>query len=861
MILELLVVFVILCISEYINTDNLLIFLCLGVLISWINSLQQKINELTLHIKALKETNNSPQIINENPVIPPIQETKPKYNENNQTTTTSPTLKEAPQTQSIIKETASSLASQHDHLEILQPKVPYQRLKPTFNEPKTTNIFAWIAAFSAILGVFFLVKFLVNHGILTPSIRLTLLGLASFASIFGGVKILKHSDFANSSNISQVLIGVGITALYFISYSMSKLYFLIPENISFILMCITTALSIFVTIKTNQTSIAVLTLLGGFLTPMLVTGFETNIIHSSIYTLFIYITLIYCGIISKSICLIIISLAFIYLWGFIQLFSSFFVPFNTIWVMLTIFGITVFSVSSPQIQNSPNSTHLNFITTIMCCLFGFICLTKTNFGNLEWAMCGLILASLIFLSLNKPKVYISQSIICAITILSLMVFSQLSNKVSLPIFATISGLAIIPMYLFLLKSYNNLYHAIYIAIIGPIYFIGAYFLYKNEFNLTYIGILCSALLLIPTTNKKNYQQDYPAINGIVILSSITLLSISLCISLPVKMLIVLACVEILAFSSIKNYIKASFLEYGICTLLIWLSYLLFKPIVSTLIFLLPLSNFSINCSNLNIINIISMGLIPFICLSASHYISKDSKIRLLTAVLSIIFLFATTFSLILLSKTSSYPTSSYDIDISDYAIITDLLLLFVIIFRKKAPTLSHGILVLGGARAFLICLMLFFSFYNSDTLNVAYTTFIFIIQMSLLWLIYNYNNSTSLLRILTIQSFTLITAILNISFYNTPSFSTYNSHNNHIFAYSFSWLFLSILWLASAFYKKEMVKPAFGLLYFVIAKIFLYDVSNLSDFLRIISLFLLAGSLLLISHFYEKKFKEITNNP
>ena len=80
-----------------------------------------------------------------------------------------------------------------------------------------------------------------------------------------------------------------------------------------------------------------------------------------------------------------------------------------------------------------------------------------------------------------------------------------------------------------------------------------------------------------------------------------------------------------------------------------------------------------------------------------------------------------------------------------------------------------------------------------------------------------------------------------------------------VFAYSALWLFLGIVWLGVAFYNKALEKPAFGLIYLVVAKVFLFDLSSLDGIWRIVSLFVLAGCLLGISHFHAKYFRLAKN--
>ena len=107
-----------------------------------------------------------------------------------------------------------------------------------------------------------------------------------------------------------------------------------------------------------------------------------------------------------------------------------------------------------------------------------------------------------------------------------------------------------------------------------------------------------------------------------------------------------------------------------------------------------------------------------------------------------------------------------------------------------------------------------------------------------------------------LYSFVLVTALLNVAINHKPMFS-YGVSSAALFSYSAVWFMLAIVWLALAFRHQELIKPAFGLIYFVIAKVFLFDVAELNDFWRIISLFALAGALLAVSHFYSKYFRQI----
>lgn len=106
-----------------------------------------------------------------------------------------------------------------------------------------------------------------------------------------------------------------------------------------------------------------------------------------------------------------------------------------------------------------------------------------------------------------------------------------------------------------------------------------------------------------------------------------------------------------------------------------------------------------------------------------------------------------------------------------------------------------------------------------------------------------------------LMSFILVSAVLTLAFYRRLYLPEIRFDNSSVFAYSAVWLILGCLWLVAAFRCRALVKPAFGLIYFVIAKVFLYDVSSLDGIWRISALFGLAGSLLVISYGYSRWFQ------
>lgn len=727
------------------------------------------------------------------------------------------------------------------------------------SEKQEKNFLVWVAGFAAILGVFFLVRFLVSHGILSPQVRLLLLTIGASFAIWGGNKLFYKEDFADSKRISQVLISIGIVALYFVSYALSKLYFITSVGVSFVLMCGVTLLAMHLVTKIKEQPIAILTLLGGFLTPSLVYSFnEGAVFLSSFYLLMLFGVVVYSGVFVVSSLIVLLMFGGIYLWAFLLLFMFDFQMLNTVWIMMLVIGtLLISSFSKTMSDNTKNSG----IAMVGCFIFSIMCLAKTNFGTLEWGMCALLLSLFVYLSIIRSGMYLVQTIFCSVGIVILMYCSQFYNKIGGSMYAIMSVVAILPYYLILLKKFRNVYLAVYLAVICPAYYLVAYYLFRDVYFISYIGFGACLLLLVPYFCNRDDDDISQKISGLMILSGAMMLSLSLCMLLSNNLLVMFAAIEILVFSLIKDRLNIRFAEYGLFAICIWLVYLLRDAIWKMLLLILPFNVWAWNAhfdgNSLTGLRLIVYGIVPLMCFVASYMLCKQDEMRAFMKKLVAVFGLSVLFLAIIMLKMSAKDIVYYNIDISDYVIITDLILLFLLFVCKN----NGPLYICGGIIAFfrllVMCSMIFVPIYASGKLNVPYTVFIYVIPMSLLYLISQRNKEiyNFAIKVIAGLSFVLVTSVLNINFYGHPSFGGQDLTSGALFLYSLVWLILGVLWLASAFYVDIMIKPAFGLIYFVVAKIFLYDVSNLNEFWRIISLFALAGVLLLVSHVYAKNFK------
>ncbi|NOY29315.1 MAG: DUF2339 domain-containing protein [Planctomycetes bacterium] len=120
-----------------------------------------------------------------------------------------------------------------------------------------------------VVGVGFFLKYSIERGLLGPQARVALSTITGLVLLIAGTRILgkKYHIFG------QGLMGAGLATLYFSVFAASNLFHLIRPASSFALMGIVTLLAGGIAVRFNSILVAVLGILGGYLTPlMLQTG-------------------------------------------------------------------------------------------------------------------------------------------------------------------------------------------------------------------------------------------------------------------------------------------------------------------------------------------------------------------------------------------------------------------------------------------------------------------------------------------------------------------------------------------------------------------------------------------------------------
>ncbi|MBI4585507.1 MAG: DUF2339 domain-containing protein [Planctomycetes bacterium] len=157
------------------------------------------------------------------------------------------------------------------------------------------KLFAWLGGLALLLGVVFAIKYSFEKNLIPPAVRAAGGFLVGIGLLAGGV-VLKRKEYATTS---QTLCATGIAILYATSFACRAYYkFAFAENhpeVIFALMILVTVTAFLLAVKLDAMVIAILGLLGGFLTPPLLSTGEDQPLG-----LFSYIALLDAGLMAVA---------------------------------------------------------------------------------------------------------------------------------------------------------------------------------------------------------------------------------------------------------------------------------------------------------------------------------------------------------------------------------------------------------------------------------------------------------------------------------------------------------------------------------------------------------------------------------
>ena len=148
------------------------------------------------------------------------------------------------------------------------PPLPEPALETQFG----LNWLNRIAIITLLFGVAFFFKYAVDNQWIGPGMRVALGIAAATFSLFIG----EWMSLRNQKVFAQGLTGLGLALLYLSFYATFGFYHLLPQSVAFLLMALTTLAAGGLALHYSTPAVAVLGLLGGYLTPVLLSTGEDH---------------------------------------------------------------------------------------------------------------------------------------------------------------------------------------------------------------------------------------------------------------------------------------------------------------------------------------------------------------------------------------------------------------------------------------------------------------------------------------------------------------------------------------------------------------------------------------------------------
>ncbi|HND62588.1 MAG TPA: DUF2339 domain-containing protein [Opitutaceae bacterium] len=136
------------------------------------------------------------------------------------------------------------------------------------------KLFAWLGGLALFLGVAFFVKYSFEHDLIPPEVRVSLGFLLGLGLIVGGLWIPR----VRYAITAQTLVGSGVVSLYAVTFACNSIYHFafFGPGATFLLMTLVTSTAFVLAVRLEAQAVALLGLLGGFLTPVLLSTGQDN---------------------------------------------------------------------------------------------------------------------------------------------------------------------------------------------------------------------------------------------------------------------------------------------------------------------------------------------------------------------------------------------------------------------------------------------------------------------------------------------------------------------------------------------------------------------------------------------------------
>ncbi|HMQ10402.1 MAG TPA: DUF2339 domain-containing protein [Oligoflexia bacterium] len=874
-------------------------------LLQEVNALRHALWEKMAQLEALSRNTksaakHSEQKINQEPEIGQKTDTAPKSMPPLESLT--PVSKtSAPQQANKSMASVSKTASATELLQLKPEAINIdheQNNNDSFINNLATQLPVWLGAMALVLAGFFLVKYSIENNLMGPKVRIILGALMAFAFLISGHLISKRPKFANGQRISQALLGVGIAVAYLDLFAGYRLYDLIPNAMAFFAMAGVTALAVFLSLRHGM-PIAILGLVGGFLTPILI---ESN--NPSAPALFAYLFFVFSGLMyvikQKNWWGLAIPTSLItFLWTLFWI-LNYFSASDAPWVSLFLIAVCISTIlhSKSAYQEALNKKNeywplipvLNYTTLGLTLLLMATIISTSNYTCFEWGFFAMISAATLVLARLKETLYgkapwISLSLSAVLLVLW-------SNP-PLPSFAIILigftllfGLSAV---LFLNQQRQTLLWGLLHVISNVVFFLIAYFslhvrladqLIPSFWGFVSVLLALSHAFVFLYIKQDQFKHPFKAqLLALYAVGFSTFLCMAFLIELEQSFASVAVSIQLAvsAWFYQKHSIKA------LRSVGIGLSAVFIVLIFPQILMLLQIAAFALVDAQLKLSSnipmvqwpLLQLGLPATAFLCAAYFIRQNNEdgpdVHCLEYISIGLLTLMTYYGMRHVFHTDSTvlfeKASFFERGIMHNIIALGSLLCFYLGRSYKRMSFSKAGLLLAGIacfRIFYFDALIHNPLWTHATITgyLIFNTLLLPFALPIVWAYFigkelkalNLNPWKKFTEVLMfILAFIFIS--LNVRFaFHGHLLNANQSSGAEIYTYSAVWLLFAIGLLIMSTVKKSqaLYKASYAMLSLVVAKVFLYDASALSGLYRVVSLLGLGLSLIGISWFYSR---------
>lgn len=772
----------------------------------------------------------------------------------------------------------------------------------------------WIGGVALALSGFYLVKYSIEQGWLTEQVRVILGFFFGTGLLLGARYIRAHKpDMADGVRIAQALAGAGISSLYATFYAAASMYHLIPPFAGLVCMATVTAVAVILSVRHGM-PIAVIGMLGGFLTPALI---RTE--HPSAPMLFFYLFMLVAGLFTTfrrrgwwALSIPVAALAFA--WVLIWAWGGHFKPADAVFMGLFILAIsaviftpaalaaTVVTASLTDTRQIPEGEGarrwLNLFTAGAAVTLMAFVVNVGQFGLMEWGLFALLSLGCMAMAWFRPSEF--RYLPMATMGMNILMLLDAKNQMELDSFARLTlGFALlyaVPAFVLLKRAptlvWAGLLSAAALAFYGFGYFTLGASVYPllnmtSTETLHFWSALATMLALFfgfMTAEVLNKFEGDPALRdrllALFCLVTTAFVSVALTIEVHRDFLGVAFAGEILAVAWVYSRLNIHALRhiagilFGIFVLLISPQLLLLSSItVHTLTGMAP-DFWRGGMPPLAMQPLFQLGL-PMALLGGASWFMRlrgDGKLvelfEMMMVALGALMLYYLARHAFKVPADIVFRKAGF----MERGIITNIFFAAALGVVYAGREFSRRALLWAGTALFCMAIfrVVFFDFFIANPLwasgqnvgNIPLFNWLFLpYLLPLVWL---WLEERPQLRMATVPAglrggvslvmiFTYVTFLVRQA-YHGAYLDQGRTTSAEVYTYSAVWLILgaSLLFLGTLRKNKSMRVASLGIMILTVGKVFLYDIEALTGLYRVFSFLGLGASLLALSWFYSR---------